>query len=200
MSSSRPLFVALSVLVMSVFLGQVACTRKTPQLVPALSVVLNYGIPDLVVLGDSEEQVRKHIEAKPDRAPASQFFEPGAFRINDVWSYGDMGLRLYFLNGRVEMIELQQPFLAKVRGTWVRVFQFERAQGTSWDEVIVKGFGTPKARAAGGQFGAEALFYSWGDITYNSMGPNQVALYKTPEIQAYRLNNFGKLLRLFQQN
>lgn len=180
------------------FLAQTACTRKEITLPATVSVVLNSGIPDVVVLGDSEQQVLKHLPAQPERAPATIFTGPDAIKMNEIWSYPDQGLRLYFLNSRVEMIELQQPFLGKVRGTLVRVFQFERPKDTPWDEFIIKGFGEPIARAAGGKFGSEALFYPWGDISYNSMGPNQVALYKTPEIQNYRLNNFGKSLQLFQ--
>ena len=159
-------------------------------------VVLNSGIQDVAVIGDSQEQVMKHIAERPDRAPASVFAGEGAARFNEIWSYPDMGLRLYFLNKRVEMIELQQPFLGKVRGTLVKVFQFQRPQGVPWDEFVIRAFGTPAAKAAGGQFGSEALFYSWGDISFNSMGPNQVAIYKTPEIQTYRINNFGKTFQL----
>ena len=68
-----------------------------------------------------------------------------------------------------------------------------------WEEYLVRELGDPVLRASGGTFGSEALFYAWGDISYNHSGPNEIAIYKDPDIITYRQSNFGRDMRLFKK-
>jgi hypothetical protein len=44
------------------------------------------------------------------------------------------------------------------------------------------------------------MFYPWGDISYNRMGTNELAIYRDPSISSFRQKHFGRDLgAIFKQ-
>jgi hypothetical protein len=175
------------------------CIRKRE--VPPMVIHLYSGIRNFVKLGDSELDVKRVAglsydqENIPADPPASTL---RAVQVSHLFYYKDIGTKIYFREGRVVLIETQEPFKGEIQGKNLKVFFFELRQDKTWGEVLEREFGSPLARGAGGRFGAEALFYPWGDISFNRMGPNEIALYTDPAISLYRQRNFGREIRLFK--
>lgn len=162
-----------------------------------IEVSLFTGIPGYMVLGDSKAKVLKSITQKPDSASS---LPEGMDKLNisELAIYRDLGIRAYFRQNHVVLIEIQQPFTGPVRGKKMFLFNFVRPPGKTWEEFLEKLLGAPLARAAGGKFGAKAMYYNWGDVSFNNMGPNQIAIYRDTAIHNYRLKHFGSGLELFE--
>ena len=69
-----------------------------------------------------------------------------------------------------------------------------------WEKLITRQLGPPVLRVSGGRLNSQSLFYPWGDISFNNMGPNQLALYRDAEVGKYRQNDFGRELQLFPES
>lgn len=175
-------------------LALVGCTEPPP---PEHDLSLYSGIRSLVSLGDTEAQMRQRSELAPERTPASA--EPGLEKagISHIFTFKDRGTRVYFKGGRAVWIAMQEPFRGTIQGKKLKIFTFAAPGEKTWEEILVRELGEPSARAAGGRLGSEALFYPWGDISYNKMGPNEVALYRDQEIARMRLRNFGRDVKFF---
>lgn len=182
-------------------LGSAACIKKAEE--PSeLAINLYTGIRNFVSLGDTEADVKRltqytfvqeEITPEAANAPLSEI------KVTHLFYYKDIGTKLYFRDGRVVLMEIQEPFKGAISGKTIKLFQFEaRADTKSWGEVLEREFGPSTARGSGGRFGAEALYYSWGDISYNRMGPNEIALYTDSTITGYRQRTFGREIRLFK--
>ncbi len=188
-------------LALSLLAGGLACTRKPTQ--PSeMTIHLFSGIRNFVRLGDNESDVKRasqftyvqeSIQADPPRASLI------AEKVSHLFYYKDLGTKAYFRDGRVVLIEIQEPFRGVILGKTLKFFQFEVRKDKTWSEALEREFGGPLARGEGGRFGAEALFYPWGDISFNRMGPNEIALYTDPAISQYRQRNFGREIRLFKK-
>lgn len=177
-----------------------ACFKRSSPL-PEMAINLDAGIRNFVSLSDNESDVIRSTklsyvkEAVPVDTSGNSL---SAVQVSHLFYFKDLGTKVYFRSGKVVLIEMQEPFKGMVQGKNLKVFHFELLQDRTWVEVLTREFGSPVARGAGGRFGAEALFYGWGDVSFNRMGPNEIALYTDPAISIYRQRNFGREIRLFK--
>ena len=159
-----------------------ACTRKGDP-APEMAIHLYSGIRNFVSLGDGESDVRRLTkfsfaqEEIPLNPPTTTL---RTVDVSHLFFYKDLGTKVYFRKGRVVLIEVQEPFKGVVQGKNLKVFQFELRPDKTWAEILEREFGGALARGAGGRFGAEALFYGWGDISFNRNGPNEIAARARP--------------------
>jgi len=178
-----------------------ACaTPRSGLATEAHDVNLNSGIRGIASLGDSESQIQQRNKHLPAKTTVKE--EPGLERLKFTHFYyiQEMGARVYFRNGRVELIAIQEPFRGAVQGTSLRVFSLTALpEGKKWDSVLTRELGGPSSRASGGRFGSEALFYAWGDISFNRSGPNEIAIYREQDISRYRQKNFGRDITFFKK-
>ena len=194
MPFSRPAGVLLFVFLL---LSSFSCIRRKVA-PPELELVVNSGIRDVMRLGDSQglvEQNAKWPVTKPlvkDDPTAEQL------GCNLILEMDEIGARAYFRRGRVVLIRIQTPFQGTIRGGRLKVFTMSAAPPKGWEEYLVRELGEPYMRASGGTFGSEALFFTWGDISYNHSGPNEIAIYREPDITTFRQRNFGRDMRLFK--
>ncbi len=186
---------ALSTLL--VVLGTVACTQQRSPSSLGLELSLYSGIRQIVNIGDPEDKVlRAAPQWTPERVDLSA--DPGVDRVkfSHMLFFKEIGTRAYFRNGRVALIEVQDPFEGVVQGKKLRVFRMSPTT-PSWEANLITELGMPSARAGGGTFGSEALYYEWGDVSFNGSGPNEIAIYRDPVIAKYRQNHFGRKIKLF---
>ncbi|MBI4404342.1 MAG: hypothetical protein HY537_09290 [Deltaproteobacteria bacterium] len=177
-------------------LAFMACIRRNPSNLPPLEINLYGGIDQVARLGDTESKVLQRA-AWAERKTVTPPQETAEYSFGPVYFFPDAGMRVYFRFGYVALIEVQEPFNGPVHGKKLRLFSFSTAPGDSWEETLRKEFGPPNLHADGGRLGSQALFYSWGDIAFNRMGPNQVALYRDPAVLKYRQKYFGRVVTLF---
>lgn len=193
-------------LIKTLLLGGIAwsfshCTGKSD--IPEYDLNLYSGIRQLVALGASEGQVKQAVKYASEKQTFESDGDPATsmtlarISISHSLIYPEIGTKVYFREGRVVLIEVQPPFKGKVQGKKLELFAFKLPGDKSWEDILVRKLGGPIARASGGKFGSEALFYPWGDVSYNRMGLNELALYRDPAISRYRQKNFGRDLKLF---
>lgn len=173
------------------------CTRKEPPAVTNMELSLYSGIRQVVNINETEEKVLERTPYKPERVDLSA--DPGVDRIKftHLLFFKEVGIRAYFRNGRVALIEVQDPFQGRVQGHKLTIFNLTNADPEHWDRLLMAELGTPNARMGGGSFGSEALYYSWGDVSFNAKGPNEIAIYRDPSIAIYRQTNFGRKIKIF---
>jgi hypothetical protein len=177
-------------------LSQTGCLFTDNDSMPPRELSLYSGVIGVVTLGDSVETVQSHLPEKPAlRSVAGT--ELGKIEFNGMFDLTDQGMRIYFRRGRVALIEFQEPFKGTVRGKDLTLFPFSAPSTSNWEEFLIRKFGVPQQRVSGGRLGSKSLFYSWGDISYNGMGPNEIALYREPDVINYRQQNFGRVLKFF---
>jgi len=155
------------------------------------------GIDDLVRLSDTETQIATRTKRERKKIDLGDNTEFKALRLAYLLHFKDAGVKAYFRNGRVALLEVQEPFHGTIQNKRIKIFPFNIPTGGSWEEALKREFGAPQASVSGGRLGSQALFYSWGDISFNGMGPNQIALYRDAEISTYRQNNFGRVVEFF---
>ncbi len=156
----------------------------------AFEVSLFTGISSLVKLGDTYPGVTKRIPYPFEKLPENEDLK--ALRLTQAIYYRDLGLRVYFRRTGAVLITLQEPFKGTLRTKKIPLFPFGPAPQGTWEEVLVKELGPPDFVVSGGRLNSKALFYSWGDISFNAMGPNQLALYRDPSVIKFREKNFGR--------
>lgn len=163
-----------------------------------LIISLNSGIRGYVVIGDREDSVisRCPWEAKKTVIPKSSML--ASLRFTTLIFYPQIGTRIYFRNGKVGLIEIQDPFQGEIQGKKLRVFRMSAAAPGKWADVLIQEFGIPQAQVAGGVMNSEGLFYKWGDMSFNASGPNEIAIYRDPQLLKFRQKNFGRKLELFK--
>lgn len=181
------------------FAGLMSCTQKQGAPV-TLEVNLYSGVQGVAKIGDSESQLLDRGKRwNPEVIDGGrQVSGERATNWSKVYAFKDLGMKVYFVAGRVALIELQEPFRGKIQGKKMQIFSFAPPEGSSWEDTIVKEFGTPQVKASGGRFGAEAFFYAWGDISFNRMGPNELAIYRDREISPIRQKSFGRDVKFFK--
>lgn len=165
---------------------------------PSLTLNVYKGVNDVVRLGDSESLVEQHAgKYKINKIDASNDPVAEKLKFNKIYQITDIGAIAYFRNGRVALILLQDPFRGVIQGKDLKVFSFAPPSGKTWEDQLTHSFGQPTVRASGGRFGSEALYYAWGDVSYNRMGPNEIAIYQDTDIASHRQRNFGRDVKLF---
>lgn len=195
MRLKQVLLSAVLVLGIAWFLG---CTRKV-EVPPTLDVNLYSGVQAMAKIGDSEGQVLDRAKRwKPEVIELPRQVNDERVSWSKLYQFKELGMRVYFRHGRVALIELQEPFRGSIQGKKLQVFSFAAPTGASWEVTIIKEFGNPQVRASGGRFGAEAFFYAWGDISFNRMGPNELAIYRDRDISTLRQKSFGRDVKFFQ--
>jgi len=190
----------LPIFLFLILMSMAACTKKTE---PAMTLDVNLysGVPEFAKLGDSEGQlIERSKKLKPEitdipRSTASTADDRLSF--SKIFFYKPVGMRVYLRHGRVALIELQEPFRGSIQGKKLQVFSFAAPSGASWEASLVKEFGNPVVRASGGRFGSEAFFYSWGDVSFNRMGPNEIAIYRDTDLSNLRQKSFGRDVKFF---
>jgi hypothetical protein len=174
-----------------------SCTKTTPETQEQHDLSLYTGIRNIASLGDSESQMLQRSKRSSEKHLINDKEGMDKLRISHYYSFKELGTVVYFRGGHVAMITAQEPFRGTIQGKSIKLFSFSPPPGKTWGETLSRELGEPTARASGGKFGAEALFYTWGDISYNKMGPNQIALYRDTDLSHYRLKNFGRDLKFF---
>jgi len=169
--------------------------KSTPDKLIELSLFT--GVPGVARLGDSVKQTSDNADFAFTESSVEPDSDLGKLGFTSLFHFKDIGTRVYFRRDGVALITAQEPFKGVIKGKKVRLFSFSVPVISDWDALLVRELGPPDTRSSGGRFGSEALYYSWGDISFNRMGPNEIALYRTPEIGKYRLKNFGRELQLF---
>ena len=182
------LIIKIAVLLGSLFAFGLPPSGETPS----FEVSLYTGISSLVKLGDTFQGVTKRISQPFERVSVNQDEDLKSLRFSQAIHYKDLGLKIYFRRTGVALITLQEPFQGTIRTKKIPLFPFGPAPQGTWEEVLVKELGPPDFVVSGGKLNSKALFYSWGDISFNAMGPNQLALYRDSSIIKYREKNFGR--------
>ncbi len=173
------------------------CTAKLAP-TETLELSLYSGIRQIVNINDTEEKVLERTSFKPERVDLSADPGVGRVKFSHLLFFKELGTRAYFRNGRVALIELQDPFLGTVQGKKLKVFKLEKADPATWEQVLTAELGVPNSRSGGGTFGSEAFFYGWGDVSFNATGPNEIGIYRDPEIAKFREVSFGRKLSFFK--
>ncbi|MCB0405167.1 MAG: hypothetical protein KDD51_10300 [Bdellovibrionales bacterium] len=173
-----------------------SCIRRQFDSLPPMYINLYSGIADVAYLGEHESQVlgrkwRFKEVAVPSDALAT------ALGVEKIVEMPEIGVKVYFRRQLVTLIEIQDPFPGYLLGRNDPLFSFSLARQDSWREDLIRQLGKPVQEATGGRLGSHALFYRWGDIAFNRMGPNQVALYRLPDVIPYREKNFGRVIKFF---
>ncbi len=166
---------------------------------PLMELNLYSGVHKVARLGDSEGAVLEKVKVwDPQVFDIARQSTEEQINFNKALLIKKLGMRLYFRKSRLVLIELQEPFRGNIQGKRLGLFSFSLPAGSSsWESSLIKEFGTPNARASGGRFGAESFFYSWGDISFNRMGPNEVGIYREKDIANFRQKNFGRDVKFF---
>lgn len=172
---------------------------QTPNPLPTYEVSLFTGIPKLAKLGDSYQVLTQTIPHSYESLPLPEAPEFQALKISQAVLYPALGLRIYFRREGAVLITLQEPFKGKIRSKKIDLFPFVRSPAGTWEEYLIKQLGIPDFTVSGGRLNSKGLFYSWGDISFNAMGPNQLALYREPSIAKYREKSFGREITLSPQ-
>lgn len=165
--------------------------------VPLLELSLYTGIPGLASLGQTQKQVEKIAKIPFERVSIEPDTPLGKLRFTEVFLFKSIGTKVYFKRDGAGLITAQEPFKGTIKGKKVKLFAFSVPPVSDWETLLIKELGPPESRSSGGRFGSEALYYNWGDMSYNRMGPNEIALYRNPELSKYRLTNFGREVELF---
>ena len=173
-----------------------ACNEKKGPVV-SHDVNLYAGIRGIASLGDSENQMLKRSKAGDSAREAIDEPDLEKLHLSHFFAFKDSGAQVYFRNGRVVLIMTQEPFRGTVQGKNLKLFSFGPAKTKTWADILARELGEPLVRVSGGKFGSEAFFYSWGDISFNRMGPNQLAIYRDADISSHRLKHFGRGREVF---
>lgn len=190
---------ALTALPLAATLWLASCTERQPTS-EGLELSLYTGIRQLVNIGDTEEKVLSNTAFRPQREEFTEADRAVAMDrppFSHALYFKSIGTRAYLRNGKVALIEVQDPFKGVVQGKKIEVFKLQPAGPLPWDQALIVELGWPNSRASGGAFNSEALYYSWGDISFNASGPNEIAIYRDPEIVKFRQQRFGRKLKLF---
>ncbi len=178
-------------------IGWVSCTGRNSA-PPLLEVNLHSGIKNLGNVGDPETEFLKNKKWTADRIELGK--EVDGVQFSYALHFREIGTRIYFRRDRVALIEIQEPFQGTIQGQRnFKLFTFGPPPEKTWEAILLKEFGPPQTKASGGRFGAEALFYPWGDISYNNNGANELAIYRDPEISRFRQKNFGRDISFFSR-
>lgn len=162
-----------------------------------MEISLFSGIEGLARIGDTESIVRgrsKHMFKSTTVDP-----EMKGIGFEKILELNEIGVKLYFRHSIIALIEIQDPFQGIIIGKKTRLFPFSIATGEGWEETLIKEFGRPDQHSTGGRFSSQAFYYQWGDVAFNRMGPNQLAIYRDPNVLKFRQKNFGRTLKLFAQ-
>jgi hypothetical protein len=160
-------------------------------------VNLYSGVPQIALLGESPEEVKARLPSEPKKTDLKDNAELTALGFSEMYECSDIGMRIYIRRGKVALIEIQEPFQGSIRGKKVNLFSISKPTHGAWADDITAQFGAPDLQASGGRLGSQSFFYPWGDISFNGLGPNELALYRDPQIVAYREHNFGRVVKFF---
>jgi hypothetical protein len=159
-------------------------------------VSLFTGLSKVVKLGDPVSITLKQNPQGYEKISISDSDELKSLKIEEGLAYPGLGLKIYYRHSGAALILLQEPFAGKIRSKKIALFPFEPSPVGTWEEYLVKELGIPDFTVTGGRLNSKALFYPWGDISFNAMGPNQLALYRDNKIAKYREKNFGRELQI----
>lgn len=190
----RPLFF----FVLIVFLAGSACVRRDTSSLPPLQLSLHSGVEQVVRLNDTEEQMLARGAVKGTKSEIKPTTELGQLKFSHSYEFKEAGIRAYFRTGRVALIEIQDPFPGAIVGRRLAVFPFARREDKTWEESLLIEFGTPLEKSSGGRLSSDLLLYSWGDIAFNGLGPNQFAIYRDEDVASYRKRNFGRVIKFWK--
>jgi hypothetical protein len=176
----------------------VSCTHKAPP--PSIPLRLSFyaGISKVARMGDPESLVLKNTLFKAVPEPVDAASDLGKLGFTKIISFDEIGVRVFIRHSQVAMIEVHDHFPGVIEGKGNKPFGAPTPPEKGWEEALVQLYGFPQTRATGGRLGSAALFYSWGDISFNRVGPNEIALYQAPDIAAFRQKDFGQGLSLFK--
>ncbi len=162
-----------------------------------MEVSIFTGVPGLARIGQSARDVEQNASHPFQRQPVDKTTELGKMGFSEVFIFKDIGSKVYFRRDGVGLITMQEPFKGRIKGKNIKLFSFAVPPVANWETLLIKELGEPEGRSSGGRLGSEGLFYSWGDLSYNRMGPNELALYRNADLAKYRLKNFGREIELF---
>jgi hypothetical protein len=160
------------------------------------------GIVGLIQLGDTEQAILSRVKWTNKRADLPKSHGLAKMRFSHMMLFPEGGVRAYFRNDKVALIEVQNPFSGEVQGTRLSVFKLTSTQkAEKWDDVIQNELGRqPRGRIGNGAFNSEAFLYPWGDVSFNASGLNEMAIYRDPEIAKYRQTHFGPKVEMWAPN
>lgn len=156
------------------------------------------GVVGIAQIGDSEAAILSRVKWQSKKSPLPKNHALTKIRFSHMVAFPESGIRAYFRNDKVALLEIQDPFLGEIQGTRLRVFLLTNTKQEKWEDVLQAELGRqPRARYGNGKLNSEAFFYDWGDIAFNASGPNEIAVYRDPEIAKYRQTNFGRKLEMW---
>lgn len=159
-------------------------------------VSLYTGVGSLVKLGDPLSYTLKQIPKGFEKIPVSQSEDLRDLKIEEGLIHRELGIKIYYRSSGAVLIILQEPFTGKIRAKKTTLFPFGPSPSGTWEQFLVRDIGIPDFTVSGGRLNSTGLFYSWGDISFNAMGPNQLALYRDSAIAKYREKNFGREIQI----
>lgn len=155
------------------------------------------GIPDLVRLGDPPSVTLRQIKKKSVEVPVESA-ELQELKIEKILHFPEVGLKVFYRGKKAVMILLKEPFHGILRTSNIKLFPFLFGPRGGWEKHLIKKLGKPQWIISGGKLNSKGLFYPWGDIAFNAMGPNQLALYRDTALFKFREKNFGRELQFNQ--
>ncbi len=174
------------------------CPFRDTASLPPMDINLYSGVPQIALLGDTASIVRTRLPPDPKKKDLKDVPELAALGFSEMYdNSAETGMRIYIRRGRVALIEIQEPFHGNVRGKKLNLFSLSKPDAGTWSEMLIQQFGTPQQQASGGRLNSQAFFYPWGDISFNGQGPNEIALYRDPQLLSYRQHNFGRVVKFF---
>ena len=180
--------VALITLLLTTFLmaESLPPTKEGP-----FELSLYTGVVKLVKLGDPLSVTLNQVQKKWVDIPIEKTELP-ELKIEKAIHFPELGIKVFYRNKKAAMILFQEPFQGVLRTSKIKLFPFESAPQGTWEEYLIKKLGKPKWIVSGGRLNSKGLYYPWGDISFNAMGPNQIALYRDPAFLKYREKDFGR--------
>jgi hypothetical protein len=163
-------------------------------------VSLFTGINPLIKLGDPQGVVGKAMPLTGSKVDLSEFSDFPDCKIVDGLIYKKLGITAYFNRSGAVLIILEEPFKGNIRSKKINLFALGPSPGAgTWSDFLNKELGSPDFVVTGGSLNSTGFFYSWGDISFNASGPNQVALYRDPAVRKYREKFFGRRLKILPE-
>jgi hypothetical protein len=179
-------------------IGFPGCLENRTHKGPPMELRLYTGIKDIARLGDSETEFTNHIKTlKSEKKAPTNESKLDKIGFTQCYDLPESGILVCLRQGRVALVEVRPPFFGTVMGKNFKVFGFSIPSNKTWDQVLLRQFGDPVVKATGKGLGTEIYFYSWGDVTYNRLGPTEMAIYRDADVGNLRQKNTGKVMRLF---
>lgn len=168
------------------------------ELESRLEVSLYTGIPTIGHLGQSYKELTENTKVPfvaLDVAADEDLMKAGI--VYGIF-FESLGTKIYFKRSGSSLIVIQPPFKGLIKTTQILLFDMQKADNKTWDDVLVKELGPPATQGSVGILGGNLFFYNWGDVEVSRIGLRQLMLYRDRSISEYRQTTKTGATKLFK--